>query len=262
MTLSHAEARLSREELVACWIALDLGEPPALLQLTGLAAPTVAEGEHRLRLVLAGLAERGLGDGSHPAPGLAERLELFARPEYRLDIRFPGADGRPVLGIGAVRGAHGVVIVGPEGPTETLELVAMDSTRVIDTLLGLVGDIPPGRSAPINIPADVLDRAVAATRDNNVWSLADALRDRGIPRSDASALARMCTDIRFGAILGATAVHDGAERRGGWVISFHYAESGYFLKIRRGGFVTMCPADGPRLAQRWRELADSLRVFS
>jgi hypothetical protein len=88
------------------------------------------------------------------------------------------------------------------------------------------------------------------------------LQARGVSGNEASWLARMCTGVRFGGQLGASTMREGRERRGGWVIGFHCADTGYFMNLRRDGTVTMCPTDGRGLARHWRELVDSLRPVS
>lgn len=80
-----------------------------------------------------------------------------------------------------------------------------------------------------------------------------------MPGAEASWLARMCTGVWFGGQLGASAVFDGLESRGGWVIGFRRADTGYFMNLRRDNIVTMCQTDGRRLARHWRELVDALR---
>ena len=262
MTNPHRAVRpllLSRDELASCWRALPLGEPPCLLRLTGPPGLTVAESRRHADAVLAAMAERGLTDGNRPVPALAELLALLARPDYRLDIRFPGPHGRPILGLGAVAGTRGLVVVGAEafGP---LELLALDSAQVCATLLGLVGDIRPARGTPVNIPADLVDAAVAATEEHSIWSLAEQLQARGVSLSESSSLARMCSGITFGAKLGASAVRHGSERRGDWVIGFQRTDTGYAMNVRRHNTITVCPTDAARLTRHWHELVQATLV--
>ncbi|MDT7683976.1 MAG: hypothetical protein QOG57_4286, partial [Pseudonocardiales bacterium] len=51
----------------------------------------------------------------------------------------------------------------------------------------------------------------------------------------------------------------GPDRRGPWVVGFLLGETGYFLQLRRGPTVTMCPTDKPRLLRQWRELVEHLQ---
>lgn len=248
--------RLDPAEFLACWLALDLGEPPFLLRMLG---PTgteemIAESRRRHRAALAGLAARGLSDGTRPAEAVAGPLRTFAHAEYQLDIRFTGPAGRPILGLGARHGSRGVVIVSDDG-AGPIELCPVDPARVDSTLLGLLGTVRPGVATPVNIAEVLLDQAAAATTDGSVWSLADQLRALGVPGGDASAVARMLGPADFGGQLGVTVRTDGGpQRRGPWVVGFVRNPSGYVLQLRRDGTVTLAPADGTRLLRSWREL--------
>jgi hypothetical protein len=81
----------------------------------------------------------------------------------------------------------------------------------------------------------------------------------GIPSRDGAALARMCTNIQLTGQLGATAVHDGRQRAAPWSVGFHATTHGWFLRIRRGGTLTMYPTDTDRLAQQWHDLITATR---
>jgi hypothetical protein len=260
--MTGSAIRLTPTELLASWESLDLGEPPLLLRLRRPGFTQAAQRESRLLLHRArtALAARGLSDGTRPSAALGHLLRTLAHADYHLDIRFtdPAGSQRPILGLGAVAGTHGVVVTSNDG-AGPLGLQAVDGSRVAATLLNLLGEVKPGIGSPVNIPAAALDDAIAATTDGGIWSLADRLRDRGISRQEASSLARMCTGISSGGQLGATARFAGPDRRGPWVVGFLLGETGYFLQLRRGPTVTMCPTDKPRLLHQWRELVEHLQ---
>jgi hypothetical protein len=252
---------LSPAEFGACWAALELGDPPLLLELRS-PGHTVGERDLLRRHALAGLRGRGLSDGRRPAEPLASTLRLLARPDYELDIRLGGGRGGMLLGLGAVAGAQGVVVISGDGP---LRLLPMDGARVAATLVGLAGELSPGVGRPVNIPADLLDEARAAARDGNLWTLVDELVGRGVSRLDAGSLARMCDGIDVVGQLGATWRPDGLWRRAPWVVGFHRAAAGHFMQLRRPadrpcgtGTVTVCPTDADRLIRQWRELVEHL----
>lgn len=249
--------QLSPLELLGCWTALDLGEPPVLLRLRrpGL---TVQETWRMLREAVVGLADRGLADGTAPGAALSDLLRVFSRADYQLDIRFSGPAGseRPILGLGAVAGTRGVLIISNDGHGP-IQLGSVDSARVPDALLGMLGPIHPGQGTVVNIPADLLDKACALP--GNIWTVSDQLQQYGVDRSEASSLARMCTDVRFGGQLGATARFGQVEQRGRWVIGFHRTDSGWYLQLRRGSTVTMYPCDKARLRYQWRDLVEHLQ---
>jgi hypothetical protein len=262
VTTAHPGVQLEPIELLACWEALDLGEPPFLLRLRRPAGTREqrAATHRRLGTALAGLVERGLAttwpSGIRPTPPLAGLLILLAGAEYQLDIRFTGPGGRPTLGLGAVRGADGVVLVGADGlgPTRAF---GVDGCRVEATLLELLGPVEPGVGVPVNIPGGVFDAACAAARDGNSWTLADELVACGVTRHDAASLARMSTGVDFGGQLGVTG-RVGRERRGPWVVGFLRCAGKYVVQVRRDDTVTMGPTDAGRLLRHWRELVDQL----
>jgi hypothetical protein len=260
VTTSTAAVDLAPVELLACWEALELGEPPFLLRLRSPSGTEAIrrEAARELRAAMAGLAERGLSDGAGPNPTLADWLQVIARSSYQLDIRFTGPAGRPVLGFGAVAGEYSVGVVSNDG-AGPLRLVAMDSSRLPGALISLLGPIRPGTASPVIIPAEVLDQACAAAPDGSAWAMADQLRERGVPGQDASSLARMCSGVNFGGQLGATARFGGPARRGPWVIGFVRNETGCFHQLRRDGSVTMGPTDANRLHRLWYDLIDHLR---
>jgi len=257
LTASAGAIRLSPIEVLACWEALDLGDPPFLLRLRRPGGTEAAQLESRRRLAaaLAGLAGRGLSDGVSPAPALAGPLRLLAGADYLLDIRFTGPAGRAILGLGAIAGARGAAVVSNDG-LGPMDLVPVDGARVASTLIGLLGSVEPGTGLPVNLPAAVFDEACAAARDGNLWTLADELQVRGVPRREATSLARMCGGVDFGGQLGVTTRFDGPERRGPWVVGFVRGGGRYFLQLRRDDTVTVCPTDSNRLVSHWRELLE------
>jgi hypothetical protein len=266
MTTTAARAvQLSPTELLGGWTALNLGEPPSRLWLRPPGS-TVEEGRRLLAQAVNGLAGRGLSDGVRPHRGLAAMLRVIGNADHLLDLRFADrrGSGPPILGLGAVTGAHGVIITtydGDEALAAPLRLQAVDSTRVAATLLDLLGThgpIRPGIGAPVNIPADALDAARRKVPGNDLWALADQLRELGVPGQEARSLARMCGGPQLIGQLGATARIGGLERRGQWVIGFHSGPTGWFMQLRRGSTITVCPTDAGRLMYQWRELIKTL----
>jgi hypothetical protein len=255
---------VSPVELAACWESLRLPDPPFLLRLPRPIGTRDAQDAVRRQFAraLAGLKDRGLGDSHCPAPALTDVLHTLAYAGHQLDIRFSGPDGRPLLGLGAARGARGVLVTGADG-AGPITLHPMDPSRLPAALLGLLGPVTPGVAAAVNIPGDVFDRACAAAPDGNPWTLADELLARGVPRRDATALARMNTGICFGGQLGVTTRSVDGERRGPWVIGFlRNRENRYFVQLRRDDTVTVGPADADRLLRHWRELVDQVLPVS
>jgi hypothetical protein len=282
MSGAGVSVRLSPAEFLGCWAALRLGEPPVELAMRP-PGYTIEESRALLDQAVAGLASRGLSDGRRPGaiphPRLGGGLRLFARPDYLLDIRFHDvAEGGPmVFGLGAVAGAAGLLITGVHDGKDTgvaqgqdrggdedgdpVDLVGMDASRVAGALLWLAtrrGPVKPGIGTPANIPVAAFDQARERAGAGGLWELADELGELGVPRQDARSLARMCGGVRFAGQLGATGRFGGPPRRGGWVIGFHVTDSGWFMQLRRGDTLTVCPTDARRLMHHWHELVGAL----
>ena len=194
--------RLSGLELLSCWEALNLGAPPLLL---GLFSPARTHREHHqcCTEALRGLGARGLAEHGHPVPALAQALRLLAHSDHLLDLRRGDGPQRMLLGLGALAGADGLMVVSDGTPEGSFDLIGMDAARVAGGLLGLCHPITPGLGRPVNIPADLLDQAAARTH-GDLWAMADHLQHAGIPRLDAVSLARMLSGIRVGGQLGVT----------------------------------------------------------
>lgn len=248
---------LSPLELLACWEALDLGEPPYQLRLRRPSGPYAAQRQTRqvLANAMVGLAARRLSDGAQPDPELADMLRLLAHRTYQLDIRFTGSAGTPRIGLGPITDTSALMVTTTDDGISPIVLRALDRSKISGALLGLVGPITAGIAPPVNIPGETFDQACQAAADGGMWQLADALTARGVPRTEAAALVRMTTDITFAGQLGVTAWHEGRERRGPWVVGFvRNKTGGMFLQVRRAGTVTMCPTDARRLGDQWQSL--------
>ena len=235
-------ARLSPLEFLACWEVLDLGDPPLALALRPVGR-TIDEHDRIHRDALAGLARRGLAVPAAaaaaasaqprlvPSPPLAAGLRLLATAPTLGDLRLSGTDSPDLVAVGAMAREHGVLAVLRDGE---LTLLPVAGPTVPTTLVELVGPLTPARARPVNIPAEVLDRACRAAEDGNLWQLADRLIELGVPAVDAHSLARMCTGITAAGQLGVTARdRGGRDRRARWVVGFHRGRHGDCLQLRR-----------------------------
>lgn len=276
--------RLSPVEFLACWAALELGDPPLALDLR----PTGTTLEERRQIhyaAFAGLAARGLADRSGPVPPLAGALRLLATAPYLYDLRLTGATGpanpaewpAELVAVGAAVREYGVVAVLGGGE---LALLPVPGPHVPPALVELVGPLTPARARPVNVPAELLDLACRRVPDGDLWALADRLVEYGVLPADANALARMCTGITAAGQLGATAqtaapapaqtAQGGAPargahapRRGRWVVGFHRGQAGDCLQLRRptntqGETVTIAPITAQKLLTQLAELIDDL----
>lgn len=277
--------RLSSVQFLACWTVLDLGAPPLALELRSVGR-TLVERDRIYRAALEELTGRGLAD-PHPGPPrnargpsvpalrgapppsapLAGALRLLARAPVLGDLRLAALSaperpaGQPRAGelvaLGAMAGEYGVVAVHTDAE---LVLLPVSASRVPAVLVELVGPLNPARARPVNVPAELLDRARRAAAGGGLWALADRLVELGVLPADASSLARMCTGLTAGGQLGVTLREpSGRERRGRWVVGFHRAEVGDCLQLRRPTdpareIVTIAPVTAQRLLAQFAEL--------
>jgi EspG family len=188
-----------------------------------------------------------------------------SRGGSRLD---DGKGPAELMAIGAMAREFGVlaVRVGAE-----LSLLPVAGPWVPSALVELIGPLDPARARPVNIPAELLDRACRAASadgaDGAMWALADRLVEYGVLPADASSLARMCTGLTAAGQLGATARDPGGrergERRGRWVVGFHRARAGDCLQLRRPTgpgqeTVTIAPITADKLLGQLIALLDDL----
>jgi hypothetical protein len=252
---THA-ARLTDPEFQACWAALELGDPPVQLGLRPTGA--TEDGQRRDHHDgLAALAGRGLAGPDGPCAPLAGALRLLARAPVGCDLRL-AAPGTQLVALGAADREHGVVLSRREGE---LRVLPMSGPQVPITLVELIGPLNPARARPVNIPAELLDRAVGGAAADAPWAVADRLVALGVTSADASSLARMCTEVTAVGQLGATARNErGRPRRGRWVVGFHRGRDGDCLQLRRPtapgrpDTVTIAPATAQKLHAQLSEL--------
>jgi hypothetical protein len=247
---------LTPAELWAVWPHATRSAPPAVLGLRSPGRDRIAH-DRAVAAARGTLTHRGLLDEhGHPTPELTHALRVLAGPDHTLDLRHAAAPDRMTVGLGAVRGGHGAVVLTEQtaGPRDTAvaesyDLAVGDATGVADTLLATLGPIRRGPGRPVNIPTDLLDGALAAHGPDR-WAVADHLAARGVDRAETDALARMVTDVRAGAQLGAPV----AGRRAGHVVGVHATRRGWYVQLRRAGTLTVAPADAATLARHWHEL--------
>jgi hypothetical protein len=261
-------------EFDVCWEALGLGESPIAFELPS-PGRTGAERAAVRSEAFGALRRRGLADAgrspypssSTPAPAVAGVLRLLATADHTVDVRHLDA-GRTVVGLGAVRGPDGVVVL-HRGPR--LELARMDGARVVPALVGIVAPEPAGVGRPVTLPVAVLDAALAG-RPRTGSAFADELVRQGVASVDAAAAAHMSRGVLARGQFGVTgrrpgltgppgSVPPGATgRRGPWVIGYHRAANGWFVQLRRAGAVTLAPLDTARLRARVAELIGVVRA--
>jgi hypothetical protein len=280
--ITPGEHRLTPVELDVCWELLDLGDTPLTLALPS-PGRTFTERGRIVAGVLDGLRERGLADAGGPVPELADRLRLLARPDLQLDLYLAGELSPPdtapprqdtapattgdhapreTVGIGVLDAHRGCVLL---RRADRIRLLPVRPSGVLPALLGAMPTPRPATGRQVNIDAGVYDAARRATSDGSLWTMADELVARGVPRPDATSWARMCTGVRGVGQFGTAVRRDGVSRFGPWVIGFHRGGTGDVLQLRRPEHagrtrtVTVGPLDRPRLARLVEQLSGETR---
>lgn len=188
---SNRALRLTPAQFHACWNSLGLGETPPLLHVR---PPGYTMAEHRRLIVEATreLRQRELYTTDQPAPELTRMLWVLARPDYMLDLRYVADTQNQVLGLGAIAGERGTIVVSDGTGSGPLALLSLPSHHVANRLLTLTGPITPGHSSTVNIAVETLEEARAAAPAGDIWQVAENLQTRGVPRTDTRRLGCAC----------------------------------------------------------------------
>lgn len=209
---------LTASAFQVCWELSGLGETPWQLDPPRIGR-TVADRHDVVAATVADLAGRGLGGRSGPRADLVGRLRILADPEWSVDLRLR-ADAL-VAGVGACRGARGVLAVRHAGEIALLDVPAIGP---IPAVLDLLGPVSAGPGGTVRHPGGASD---------------DAAGD------DVERLTDMCRDVLMFGQLGATVTaHDGTRTvRRPRVVGFHRTIRGDYQTTQDGrGGCTVTPA--------------------
>ncbi|MFC5995999.1 ESX secretion-associated protein EspG [Pseudonocardia hispaniensis] len=245
---------LSLVEFDVCWDLLTLGETPSPLDLPS-PGRTAQERQSIVAAVLEDLRRRGLADHDGPRPDIAGELRRLAAARLTLDIRL--RTGSLVTGVATCRPGRGVLAVRHQ---DRIGVLRIPREGAAAALADLLGPITPGPGRVVNLLADILDGARAASRTDPV-RFADELVRRGTTARDAQALVHMCRAADGRGQLGASARTPGRRgRRAAYVIGVHHTPSGHYRQLRRPGpggrdIVTIGPLDRAGLIRDLDELA-------
>lgn len=237
--------QLSSAEFFLLWTAMGLGEPPVALEVahigrTGGSRAAMAEEASRA------LAGRDLGTVHQPARDLAGMLHTLAAGRVTLDLRVLG-QGSPLLGHAAAHGRGAAAAARVDGE---IRLGAVRAAALAGSLLGSLPPLPAGPGRPANVGAADYERACVEGERDGVPGFVRVLLDAGLRQADANVVATALTARRGGGQLGAS----GGGRRASSVVSWLDTDDGRYALRRHGAWITVTPADPPRLTTMAEEM--------
>ncbi|GAB3429516.1 ESX secretion-associated protein EspG [Actinophytocola sediminis] len=242
--------QVSSIEFFLLWTSLGLGEPPVPLEVAHVGRTR----ESRAAMAHAAsqaLADRDLGTVAAPARDLALMLRQLAGDGLTLDLRVLG-QGSPLVGYATAGDRGGAVAARVDGE---IRLGSVRSTAVAGSLLASLPPMPAGDGRPANIPVADYESACAEARREGVNGFVRVLHEAGVRQQEVSVLAHALTTRRGGGQLGAS--YRGTRAPG--LLTWLDAEDGRYALRRHGPWLTVTPADLPRLTSMAEDVVADLR---
>jgi hypothetical protein len=194
----------------------------------------------------AALAARDLGTVTKPAADLAAILRTLATGDVTVDLRVLG-QGAPLVGYATADGRGAAVAARVDGE---IRLGAVRADMLAASLLGSLTALPPGTGKPANVSAADYAAACAEGVRDGVIGFVRVLHEAGMRQADARFFADALATRRGGGQLGAAR----GGRRTPSVISWLDTDDGRYALRRNGAWITMTPADVPRLTSMADEM--------
>lgn len=203
----------------------------------------------------AGLADKGLANGTNADEDLVDQLRLLAQPEVSVDAL---ADVGATLRALAVRDrdAAALAILTDGG----LTLRTIRPTAVASSIAGLLPDEAPGPGHAFTFPQGVLKAVLADDDDDDDVFFGgddhDMLVRAGMSVGDARMLAELAQSRRFGGQFG---INTRRRSRGGMnreptLVTWFDTPSGRYLVVREQDWVSVTPTGTDRIAARIEQL--------
>lgn len=236
--------QLSVVEFYLLWSALDLRETPEVLDVLHVGripsrrAELVADASRALE-------GRDLGTVTEPARDLATMLRSLGRGSVSLDMRVYGA-GAPLFAYAAA-GSAGAAVAARVG--DELRLGSVRATALASSLLGSLAPLPAAPARPANVSFADYEAACAEGAVDGVSGFVRVLHAAGVRAAEASTLAQALTSRSGGGQLGAT-----GRTRTDSVINWLDTDDGRYVLRRNGAWLTITPADTPRLTSMAEEM--------
>lgn len=247
--------QLSAVEFFLIWSAMNLGEPPPVLDIVHVGRTP------RRRAELAdeasqSLHNRELGTVAAPASDLAAMMGSLADADVSLDMRVFG-DGVPMFAYAGV-GDRGAAIAARVG--DEVRMGAVRSNALAESLLGSITPLAAANGRPANV--SVVDYTAACVEGDadGISGFVRVLRDAGVRAPEAGTLAQALTSRKGGGQLGATGRgRAGRALRTASVVNWLDTPDGRYALRRNGDWITITPADVARLTSMAEEMMADVR---
>ncbi|MCP3800376.1 ESX secretion-associated protein EspG [Allokutzneria sp. A3M-2-11 16] len=235
------DVRLTGVELDVLWESACLGELPLVLDVPS-PGTTHAERAEIVRRTWAELTERGV-----PTAAVQGWLRTLAIGRRALELR-AWLDGE-VRALFSSEGDNAVLAVLSHGGCALRSLPPADPAG---RMVAVLPEAPAGRGVSVSVPIASFE---AAGRSYRGTDIAEALIRDGLPSTDARVLVSMCEGVtRRGQFCATWRTSHGSRERAARVVGFHDNDSGRYLTLKRGDYLTVAPADSVVLARELNDL--------
>lgn len=240
----------------ALWEDLRLGAFPFPLEIRSH-GETMPERARIKDAVYADLASRGLARGRRPVPELADALALLARPSVSIDAvaMLDMRDDTALKAVVAASGRDAVLAVQGE---RAVTLTPVRETAIAASIVDVLPAVRAGHGRSVTVPAS----AMGGGRPHQAsagGSITHPVRPSSQHQSTLNELkAIMQRPVVRAGQFGVTLRDErGRVRRSPGISWFDNDDGRYVTTVARGGdgedWVTVAPADGPRLVRRLTE---------
>ncbi|MBM7771281.1 hypothetical protein JOD54_001485 [Actinokineospora baliensis] len=250
-------ASLTLVEFDLLWEALGRSDRPYPLDVPSFGETTDDRDQLR-KEVINGLTARGLHDGTDLDRDLEDSLTVLAQHDYSVDGLL--SVGRHVRVLGAGRGSRTVLAV---QMGERIRIGQLRGGAIVAEIVALLPDADPGPGTAVTLAKSVFHNAIDAYVDSGFAGLETALNQGGVTGRDMRTIATLVENSRHGGgQIAANSVDRMGRRTRTDVVNWFDTTAGRYLALptKRDGvdWLTLAPADTPRLSQRLRDLVDSV----
>ncbi|MFD8499916.1 ESX secretion-associated protein EspG [Amycolatopsis sp. NPDC059657] len=234
--------RVSASAFDVLWADLGHGAPPGPLELRSVGATEAERAEIR-RDVYDNLAERGLFDAGALDEALESRLAVLASADVYVESEALAdmTAESPFRAVAAARGRRAVLATQPD---RTIGLSEIRESDLFSAIVDVLPELEPGPGYGVSLPSEVLSGVSGSRTGSYERQMREVHAIQARPVYSAGQFTVRVRD------------RDGLRRAGG--VSWFSTDVGsYFGSIapgRGGDWITVAPADAPRLTSRLASL--------